>query len=102
MDGEWEPPLMENPKCKDAPGCGPWTAPNKVNEKYKGKWKPPMIDNPDYKGKWTPKKISNPDYFYDEKPFRSSPIVSELMALNILQPNVRLLIRLVLKFIISD
>nr|CAI5860077.1 unnamed protein product [Callosobruchus analis] len=22
MDGEWEPPLIENPKCADAPGCG--------------------------------------------------------------------------------
>merc|ERR1711963_1303627 len=33
MDGEWEPPMIDNPD-------------------YKGEWKPRQIDNPDYKGKW--------------------------------------------------
>jgi calreticulin len=42
-DGEWEAPMINNPK-------------------YKGKWNAPMIDNPKYKGVWAPKKIPNPDY----------------------------------------
>ena len=32
MDGEWEAPLVPNPLCQSAPGCG--------------KWRKPMIDNP--------------------------------------------------------
>jgi len=36
MDGSWEPPLINNPKCQDATGCGPWVA--------------PLIDNPNFKG----------------------------------------------------
>ena len=32
-DGEWEPPMVDNPE-------------------YKGEWKPKMIDNPEYKGPW--------------------------------------------------
>ena len=48
MDGEWEAPLVDNPLCKDAPGCGAWSKPTIKNPKYKGKWKAPMIDNPDY------------------------------------------------------
>lgn len=31
MDGEWEPPMIDNPE-------------------YKGEWKPKQIDNPAYKG----------------------------------------------------
>lgn len=42
-DGEWEAPMIDNPK-------------------YKGKWEAPQIDNPAYKGKWYPKKIANPEY----------------------------------------
>lgn len=45
-DGEWEPPLIDNPE-------------------YKGEWKPKMIDNPDYKGKWVHPMIDNPDYKED-------------------------------------
>ena len=48
MDGDWEAPLIENPECKAAPGCG--------------KWKRPMIDNPSYKGKWFPPMITNPAF----------------------------------------
>jgi hypothetical protein len=36
MDGTWEAPLISNPKCVGAPGCGAWSA--------------PLIDNPDFKG----------------------------------------------------
>ncbi len=47
MDGEWEPPMIDNPE-------------------YKGEWKPRQIDNPDYKGKWVHPMIDNPDYNADE------------------------------------
>merc|ERR1719402_449338 len=43
MDGEWEPPMIDNPE-------------------YKGEWKPRQIDNPDYKGAWVHPEIDNPDY----------------------------------------
>merc|ERR1712216_48571 len=42
-DGEWEPPMIDNPD-------------------YKGEWKAPMIDNPDYKGPWEHPLIPNKDY----------------------------------------
>lgn len=50
-DGEWEPPMIDNPE-------------------YKGPWKPKMIDNPDYKGKWVHPKIPNPEYKYDENMYK--------------------------------
>ncbi|XP_057270248.1 calreticulin-like, partial [Pezoporus wallicus] len=46
MDGEWEPPVIQNPE-------------------YKGEWRPRQIDNPDYKGKWVHPEIDNPDYSPD-------------------------------------
>lgn len=46
-DGEWEPPMIDNPE-------------------YKGPWKPKMIDNPAYKGEWVHPKIPNPDYVEDK------------------------------------
>ncbi|KAJ1172293.1 hypothetical protein NDU88_004140 [Pleurodeles waltl] len=46
MDGEWEPPVIQNPE-------------------YKGEWKPKQIDNPDYKGKWVHPEIDNPEYTED-------------------------------------
>jgi len=42
-DGEWEPPMIDNPD-------------------YQGEWSAPMIDNPDYKGEWVHPMIANPDY----------------------------------------
>jgi len=48
MDGEWEPPMIDNPD-------------------YKGEWKPKQIDNPDYKGKWVHPEIDNPEYEADDK-----------------------------------
>ena len=50
-DGEWEPPMIDNPD-------------------YKGEWKPKMIDNPDYKGPWKHPKIPNPDYAYDDEMYK--------------------------------
>ncbi|XP_067616090.1 calreticulin [Eurosta solidaginis] len=47
MDGEWEPPMVDNPD-------------------YKGEWQPKQLDNPDYKGAWEHPEIDNPDYIADE------------------------------------
>merc|ERR1712136_524770 len=74
MDGTWEAPLINNPACESAPGCGQWKAPMIANPKFKGKWRPPYIDNPNYKGKWGPRRIPNPDFFEDKNPFAMSPI----------------------------
>ncbi|CAG0916679.1 unnamed protein product [Notodromas monacha] len=74
MDGAWEAPLINNPVCDTAPGCGKWTPPMVDNPSYRGKWYPPMIDNPAYKGKWSPRKVANPDYFEDLEPFKMDDI----------------------------
>merc|ERR1719320_869085 len=47
MDGEWEPPMIDNPE-------------------YKGEWKPRQIDNPGYKGPWVHPEIDNPEYNPDD------------------------------------
>merc|ERR1712021_154342 len=47
MDGEWEPPMIDNPD-------------------YKGDWKARQIDNPEYKGKWVHPEIENPEYNADD------------------------------------
>ena len=47
MDGEWEPPMIDNPE-------------------YKGEWKPRQIDNPAYKGPWIHPEIDNPEYNADD------------------------------------
>jgi len=46
MDGEWEPPQINNPA-------------------YKGEWKPKQIPNPNYKGPWVHPEIDNPEYTPD-------------------------------------
>lgn len=48
MDGEWEPPQIENPE-------------------YKGEWTPKQIDNPAYKGVWKHPEIDNPEYRPDNE-----------------------------------
>ena len=73
-DGEWEAPIVSNPKCLNAPGCGEWSRPVVINPAYKGKWAPPKIENPAYKGEWKARQIKNPDYFYDETPYAMAPI----------------------------
>lgn len=75
MDGEFEAPLIANPVCEKAVGCGLWKAPVIPNPNYKGKWHAPLIDNPNYRGKWLPARIPNPDFFEDQQPFRMQPIV---------------------------
>lgn len=47
-DGEWETPMIPNPK-------------------HKGEWRPRRIPNPAYKGQWSPKQIANPKYEADDK-----------------------------------
>jgi len=47
LDGQWEPPMIDNPA-------------------YKGEWQPKLIDNPAYKGEWIHPVIPNPDYFEDD------------------------------------
>jgi len=42
-DGEWEPPLIDNPE-------------------FKGEWKAPQIENPAYKGEWVHPMIANTEY----------------------------------------
>lgn len=46
-DGEWEPPMIDNPD-------------------FTGEWKAKMIPNPDYKGKWEHPMIANPDFKEDD------------------------------------
>jgi len=51
MDGEWEPPMIDNPA-------------------YKGEWKPKQIDNPAYKGAWIHPEIPNPEYAPDTEIYK--------------------------------
>merc|ERR1711988_1150150 len=46
-DGEWEPPMKDNPA-------------------FKGEWTVKRISNPAYKGFWEAKKIANPEYEDDD------------------------------------
>ena len=50
-DGEWEPPMIDNPE-------------------YKGEWKPKMIENPEYQGKWKHPMIPNPKYEADDGSYK--------------------------------
>merc|ERR1719197_1878737 len=47
-DGEWEPPMKDNPD-------------------FKGEWMVKRISNPEYKGVWTAKDIDNPEYEDDDE-----------------------------------
>jgi len=55
MDGEWEPPQIDNPA-------------------YKGEWKAKQIDNPNYKGPWIHPEIPNPEYSPDPNLYRYNEI----------------------------
>merc|ERR1711988_1310773 len=50
-DGEWEPPMKDNPA-------------------YKGDWSVKRISNPAYKGFWEAKKIDNPEYEDDNSVYK--------------------------------
>jgi len=90
MDGEWEAPVVENPKCK-AVGCGKWTAPLVDNPKCKegcGLWTAPSIENPNFKGKWSPRKIPNPNFYEDLEPYRMTAIDTLALELWSISNNV--------------
>ncbi|KAJ8918796.1 hypothetical protein NQ315_011080 [Exocentrus adspersus] len=55
MDGEWEPPMIDNPE-------------------YKGEWQPKQIDNPAYKGPWVHPEIDNPEYSPDPDLYKQKEI----------------------------
>lgn len=55
MDGEWEPPQINNPA-------------------FKGEWKPKQIDNPAYKGAWVHPEIDNPEYSPDDKLYHQKEV----------------------------
>ncbi|XP_057342115.1 calreticulin [Microplitis mediator] len=55
MDGEWEPPMIDNPD-------------------FKGEWKPKQIDNPAYKGPWIHPEIDNPEYVKDEELYKRDEV----------------------------
>ncbi|XP_018331355.1 calreticulin [Agrilus planipennis] len=55
MDGEWEPPQIDNPD-------------------YKGEWSPKQIDNPNYKGEWVHPEIPNPEYKADPALYKKPEI----------------------------
>merc|ERR1712025_807742 len=50
-DGEWEPPMIDNPE-------------------FKGEWSVKRISNPAYKGFWESKKIDNPEYEDDNMVYK--------------------------------
>merc|ERR1712137_471519 len=52
-DGEWEPPMKDNPD-------------------YKGDWYVKRISNPAYKGIWEAKKIANPEFEDDDTLYKFS------------------------------
>lgn len=89
MDGEWEAPLVPNPACEDAPGCGEWKPADIVNPAFKGKWRAPLIDNPNYQGKWAPRRIPNPHFFEDKHPFKMTTIVSFTFFVLLIYVDVR-------------
>jgi len=55
MDGEWEPPQINNPS-------------------FKGEWKPKQIDNPNYKGPWVHPEIDNPEYSPDASLYKQPEV----------------------------
>merc|ERR1740131_348409 len=55
MDGEWEPPMIDNPE-------------------YKGEWKPKQIPNPNYSGVWIHPEIDNPEYEADDALYKYTDI----------------------------
>jgi calnexin len=71
--GEWAPPKIENPICREAPGCGPYEPPLIQNPDYVGPWEPPMMRNPEYRGEWRARRIPNPEFYEDVHPHNFEP-----------------------------
>lgn len=71
-DWDSEPAQVADPDAKkpddwDTEEDGEWEAPMIPNPKHKGEWRPKRIPNPAYKGTWKPKQIPNPKYEQDDK-----------------------------------
>jgi len=58
-------PDASQPEDWDEEEDGQWEAPVISNPKYKGEWKAKKIPNPAYKGVWKPREIPNPEYEED-------------------------------------
>jgi calnexin len=72
-NGDWEPPMIANPKCEEGAGCGEYEPPMKENPDWRGEWTPPKIKNPKYKGPWRARQIPNPAFVQDLEPFKKFP-----------------------------
>jgi len=59
-------PNAEKPDDWDTEEDGEWEAPMVPNPKFKGEWAPKRIPNPAYKGQWKPAQIANPKYEEDK------------------------------------
>jgi hypothetical protein len=70
--------MVENPKCRGAPGCGRYTAPLVANPLHKDNYVHPKTKNPKYSGIWRQPMISNPEYFDDPQPQLHFPDVTGL------------------------
>lgn len=55
LDGQWEPPLVENPN-------------------FNGEWTPRLISNPEYQGPWVQPKIRNPRFVDDPELYKFDEI----------------------------
>jgi calnexin len=88
IHGDWEPPVVANPKCEAGPGCGEYEVPLIKNPAYKGKWKPPKIPNPAYKGEWKANQIQNPEFFEDFHPHNFEPIIGVGFEIWMVEKNV--------------
>eukprot|EP00742_Colponemidia_sp_Colp-10_P011183 GILJ01012396.1.p1 GENE.GILJ01012396.1~~GILJ01012396.1.p1 ORF type:complete len:372 (+),score=101.59 GILJ01012396.1:29-1144(+) len=71
-DWDTEPEQIADPEAKkpedwDDVEDGEWETPMVPNPKHKGDWRARRIPNPAYKGQWSPKQIANPKYEADDK-----------------------------------
>eukprot|EP01059_Diplonema_ambulator_P033708 TRINITY_DN7188_c0_g1_i2.p1 TRINITY_DN7188_c0_g1~~TRINITY_DN7188_c0_g1_i2.p1 ORF type:complete len:385 (+),score=217.15 TRINITY_DN7188_c0_g1_i2:37-1191(+) len=64
-------PDAEKPEDWDEEDDGEWEAPMIANPKFKGEWKAKRIPNPEYKGVWKAKRIANPEYEADSELYLS-------------------------------
>eukprot|EP00758_Cryptobia_borreli_P012802 Tbor_TRINITY_DN5777_c1_g1::TRINITY_DN5777_c1_g1_i1::g.20403::m.20403/K08057/CALR; calreticulin len=71
-DWDSEPEQISDPDAKkpddwDDTEDGEYEVPMIPNPKHKGTWTPKTIPNPAYKGEWKAKQIANPEYDADDK-----------------------------------
>lgn len=84
MDGEWEPPQVDNPEYK---GKSLLSLESIIHITYAfksfiltfypfilGAWAPKQIENPAYKGQWVHPEIDNPDYSPNTELYRYNEV----------------------------